>query len=141
MSEHKHILDLNASWTYSQVSGELQQDGKHVAHGYSGAGDGKNNPPMENVPNVGPIPRGDWNITGPPADTRTHGPYVLHLEPKPETETFGRNGFLIHGDSKEHPGTASQGCIILPRPVREQVWTSGDRDLEVVREIRDEKKK
>ena len=146
MNDHKDShnqphLDLEASWTYSQKSGELQQDGKHVAEGYSGTGDGKNNPAMENVPNVGPIPRGDWNVSGPPVDTRTHGPYVLHLEPKPETKTFGRDGFLMHGDSKEHPGTASQGCLIFPRQVREQVWNSGDRDLEVVAEIPDETKR
>ena len=33
--------DLNAqSWTYIQETGELQQDGKPVATGYSGAGSG-----------------------------------------------------------------------------------------------------
>jgi hypothetical protein len=46
----------------------------------------------------------------------------------------------MHGDSKEHPGCASQGCIILPRPVREQVWHSGDRELEVRAEIQLEAK-
>jgi hypothetical protein len=143
MSDPKHNphLELDASWTYSQKSGELQQDGEHVARGYSGADEGKNNPEMENVLNVGPIPRGDWNIIGPPVDTRTHGPFVLHLEPRPETKTFGRDGFLMHGDSKEHPGTASQGCIILPRSVREQVWTSGDPHLEVVAQIPDTNRK
>ena len=48
--------DLNAfAWTYAQQSGELEQDGRPVASGYSGAKDGKNNPALENVPNVGPI--------------------------------------------------------------------------------------
>jgi hypothetical protein len=129
-------IDLDAlAWTYSQKNGELQQDGEPVAHGYSGAGAGKNNPDMEHVANVGPIPAGDWSITGPPVDTAEHGPYVLKLEPVAETQTFGRSGFLMHGDSKEHPGCASHGCVILPRSVREQVWNSGDRDLEVVKEI------
>jgi hypothetical protein len=41
----------------------------------------------------------------------------------------------MHGDSKEHPGCASEGCVILPRTVREQVWSSGDHDLKVVAEI------
>lgn len=137
MSEkHKPVIDLDAfAWTYSQKTGELQQDGKQVGTGYSGAGVGKNNPDMQNVPNVGPIPEGDWTVAGPPANTAEHGPFVLRLNPRPETETFGRAGFLMHGDSKEHPGTASKGCIILPRAVREQVWKSGDRDLEVVAEI------
>ncbi len=126
-------LDLDAfSWTYSQKSGSLSQDDQEVAKGYSGSGPGKNNPAMQEVHNVGPIPRGEWTITGPPVDTKAHGPYVLKLNPAPETETFGRSGFLIHGDSKEHPGTASQGCIVVSRAVREKVWTSGDKDLKVV---------
>ena len=135
-SEQQERIDLDAfAWTYAQKSGELQQDGKPVATGYSGAGAGKNNPALENVPNVGPIPQGNWTIAGPPADTAGHGPYVLKLNPEASTETFGRGGFLMHGDSKEHPGCASHGCVILPRAVREQVWNSGDRELEVLAEI------
>ena len=135
--EPRTAPDLKAlAWTYSQKTGELHQDGKHISTGYSGASDGKNNPAKQNVHNVGPIPAGDWTITGPPISTTDHGPYVLRLQPGQETETFGRSGFLMHGDSKEHPGTASQGCIIMPRAVREQVWNSGDRDLEVVAEIK-----
>jgi len=128
--------DINAqSWTYSQKTGELQQDGQSVATGYSGSGPGKNNPEMQTVHNVGPIPQGDWTISGPPTNTAEHGPYVLRLNPDTATETFGRSGFLMHGDSKTAPGMASQGCVILPREVREKVWQSGDRDLEVVAEI------
>jgi type VI secretion system (T6SS) effector TldE1-like protein len=143
MSDPKHLpIDLEAfSWTYSQTTGELQQDGEHVATGYSGTGAGKNNPVMQNVPNVGPIPRGNWTITGPPADTRDHGPCVLRLEPAAETDTRGRSGFLIHGDSKAQPGTASHGCIILPRAVRELLWQSGDHDLEVRAEVSVEKRR
>ena len=128
-------LDLEATWTYAQKTGELQQDGKPVATGYSGAGPGKNNPEAQAVPNVGPIPQGDWTITGPPQHSTEHGPYVLRLNPEPETKTFGRSGFLMHGDSKKSPGKASHGCIIMPRAVREQVWESGDRDLEVIAEV------
>lgn len=132
----EQTLDLNAlAWTYAQKTGELRQNGKHVANGYSGAGVGKNNPHLEDVHNMGPIPRGKWEIVGPPVNTGAHGPFVLRLEPTAETETFGREGFLMHGDSKDNPGTASQGCVILPRSVREQVWNSGDQDLEVVAEI------
>lgn len=129
-------VDINSqAWTYAQKTGELQQDGKHVATGYSGAADGKNNPEKQSVPNVGPIPQGSWTITGPPANTAEHGPYVLRLTPGEETDTFGRSGFLMHGDSKNAPGTASHGCVIVGRLVREQVWESGDRNLEVVAEL------
>ena len=119
-------------WTYTQKTGALLQDGQQVAIGYSGFDDGKNNPAMQAVVNVGPIPQGDWTIVGPPVNTPDHGPYVLHLQPALGTNTFGRSGFLMHGDSIEAPGCASHGCIIMPRIVREQVWNSGDTELEVV---------
>jgi len=119
-------------WTYAQKTGELLQDGQHVAGGYSGFDNGKNNPDMQAVPDVGPIPQGEWTIVGPPVNTAGHGPYVLRLEPAHGTNTFGRSGFLMHGDSIEAPGCASHGCVIMPRAVREQVWNSGDRELQVV---------
>lgn len=119
------------TWRYSQSSGWLSHDGENVIEGYSGAGDGKNNPAMQDVHNVGPIPVGTY-VIGAPSDTKTHGPYVLHLTPDPGNEMFSRAGFLVHGDSVVNPGTASEGCIIVPRKVREQVWDSGDRTLVVV---------
>lgn len=122
------------AWTYTQHTGELEHDGEPVATGYSGCGEGKNNPEMQSVHNLGPVPQGHWTISGPPVNTPQHGPYVLRLSPSLETNTFGRSGFLIHGDSKTAPGTASQGCVILPRSVREKVWESGDRDLQVIAE-------
>ena len=129
------VGDIQAfAWTYTQKTGELQQDGKHVANGYSGAGPGKNNPEMEKVHNVGPIPQGEWTIAGPPVNTEDHGPYVLTLMPDATTKTFDRSEFRMHGDSKESPGCASHGCVIMPRSVREQVWKSGDRNLDVVPE-------
>lgn len=135
-NQTENAIEINSqAWTYAQKTGELQRDGKAVASGYSGAGEGKNNPEMQSVRNVGPIPQGDWTITGPPVNTAEHGPYVLRLTPQLGTEAFGRDGFLMHGDSKNAPGTASHGCVIMPRTVREQVWESGDRDLQVVAEI------
>lgn len=122
-------------WIYAQKSGTLWRDGKQVATGYSGCDEGKNDPAMQAVADVGPIPQGKWTIVGPPINTRDHGPYVLRLQPAAGTNTFGRNGFLIHGDSIESPGYASKGCVILPRTAREEVWNSGDRDFEVAPEF------
>ena len=62
----------------------------------------------------------------------THGPYVLPLTPDPENLMYGRDGFLIHGDSITNPGSASEGCIILPRSARTMIAASGDNRLEVV---------
>lgn len=121
------------SWTYAQSTGGFYDlNLQKVADGYSGYGECKNQPGSQQVPDAGPIPVGDWKIIGPPTDTDSHGPFVLRLEPCPGTETFGRSEFLIHGDSKENPGFASRGCIILPRPIREKIWASVDLLLTVV---------
>lgn len=121
-------------WGWHQGSGELWRDDRMYATGYSGYGEGKNNPALQGVPNVGPIPRGSYTIGPPEAVTvpGPHGPFVLRLTPLPGTDTEGRDGFLIHGDSTEHPGGASHGCVILPRLVREQIAASGDTHLVVV---------
>lgn len=120
-------------WKYQQQTGNLtSQSGNVVGTGYSGFGSGKNNPAYQSVPDVGPCPEGFYNIEA-PVDTESHGPYVLRLEPFAENNMFGRDGFLMHGDSKEHPGEASHGCLIFPRMVRELVWNSGDHQIEVGR--------
>lgn len=120
-------------WTYNQSNGNLSREGKLVGVGYSGHGEGVNNPAMQAVHEAGPIPEGRYTI-GLPYDTAEHGPHVMRLTPLKETETFGREGFLIHGDLVSAPGKrlASHGCIVLGRSVRVAITASGDRLLEVV---------
>lgn len=121
-------------WTFVQLTGELRDpNNKIVGMGYSGHGAGRNNPDMETIHNVGPIPAGLWKI-GKPFSSSKHGPFCLEITPLPETETHGRSGFLMHGDAQEHPGEASLGCIVQSRAVRELVAKSGDDLLEVVHE-------
>lgn len=120
-------------WTYKQSTGELSDAGGFiVATGYSGHGDGVNNPAMQDVPNVGPIPQGLWSM-GAPADSPSHGPFAIPLAPHADTETFGRSGFLMHGDEVAHAGEqlASLGCVIMPPDARHQAWDSGDHVLKV----------
>lgn len=116
-------------WLYRQATGELLHHDKPVASGYSGFGAGRNNPDMEAAADLGPIPRGLWLIQLPPFDSEAHGPRCMRLLPERQTRTWGRSGFLIHGDSIQHPGSASHGCIILPRPVRIEIANSGDDNL------------
>ena len=127
-------------WTYFQATGRFEHDGVYITTGYSGwddgdnipePGEGKNNPDMQAVRNIGPIPVGQYTI-GPAYQHETKGPIVMRLTPKEGTDTLGRSGFLVHGDSLRAPGTASHGCIILNRTVRTQIAASTDRDLEVV---------
>lgn len=129
------------SWLYEQSTGKLFDPTRRlVAVGYSGGGtdphnfeaiEGKNNPALEDVHNVGPLPAGDYTIL-PPVNTVTHGPYVMVLVPDVTNEMFGRDEFRIHGDSIVHPGFASEGCMIQPYPTRVKIWESGDHRLTVV---------
>ncbi|MDB5724999.1 MAG: hypothetical protein JWQ16_1753 [Novosphingobium sp.] len=119
------------NWVWDQSAGTLSRDDKLVSRGYAGAGRGKNNPAMQDAVGVGPIPRGRWIITT-VRDSPNTGPFTIVLEPAKGTDTRGRSAFRIHGDSVKNPGTASHGCIILPRAIRNQIWASGDRDLVVI---------
>ncbi len=125
------------TWKWDQSAGQLTHNGVFVSSGYSGKGRGKNNPSMQGMAGVGPIPAGKWKIVR-LYDSLSVGKYTLELhavDATPGNDTHdptGRGAFRIHGDSLKNPGTASKGCIILPRLVREKIWKSGDRDLEVV---------
>ncbi|MEY2884432.1 MAG: hypothetical protein RL490_2156 [Pseudomonadota bacterium] len=125
------------SWVWHQATGELRRDGALISRGYSGKGRGKNNPALQGMQGIGPIPRGRWRMTS-VYNSANVGPFTITLHALDEAvpddvhEATGRSAFRIHGDSIRAPGTASKGCIILPRAIREQLWRSGDRELEVV---------
>ncbi len=110
--------------TYSQSTGKfalkssVRGDLLFEASGYAGKGVGKNNPDLEHVKSVGPLPRGAYSVNVPRPHPRL-GPVAMRLVA--HQTKYGRGGFYIHGDSREHPGEASTGCIILPRHVREAV--------------------
>ena len=40
------------------------------------------------------------------------GAFAIPLRAAIDNRMFGRNGFYCHGDSIEHPGDASDGCIV-----------------------------
>lgn len=121
------------TWTWSQSAGELRRAGKVIARGYAGHGPGVNDPDMQQVASVGPLPRGLYQMTELRLQSPSTGPYTIVLAPFPGVRTFGRSAFRIHGDNAQGNRSASHGCIILPRIAREQIWRSGDYVLEVVR--------
>jgi Tlde1 domain len=116
------------TWSYSQSSGTFSHDGIFVGIGYSGKGEGLDNPDLQNLPDEGPIPEGTYAI-GPAGTHPGKGPVVMALEPDASNQMFGRSGFLIHGDNAEMNHTASEGCIILSRDIRNQIDESEDRVL------------
>jgi len=121
------------AWTFEQLTGNfIDPTGSLQGKGYSGQPPHRNNPDSQTIPNQGPIPQGLWQAVELIPESTNHGPFVIRLEPYSQTVTFGRSGFLIHGDSIPHPGYASEGCVIMSRDVRELFWNSPDHDLEVI---------
>ncbi len=122
------------SCEYHQSSGQLicrDANGNPIVSGtgYSGAGWDRNNPNAQCVANLGPIPQGAYAM-GAAYDTADHGPEVIPLSPINNTNTCGRSGFLIHGDNSTH--TASQGCIIMDKSVRDVIAKTGGGTLQVL---------
>jgi hypothetical protein len=119
-------------WIYVQATGWLLSPSKlKIAKGYSGCGDDKNIPNDQFVPCQGPIPEGDWEMLS-AINSEKLGPVVIPLRPLAGTVTDGRDDFYIHGDSVNHPGDASKGCIVQPRFARERLNSSLDRLLRVI---------
>ena len=119
--------------TYVQSTGDIVlHTGVWLSGGYSGHGEGVNNPDDQYMPNIGPIPVGTYTM-GEPFTHPTAGPFVMRLTPLPGTNTHGRDGFLMHGDTVSMDHTASHGCIVASRGHRSMVdETSVDRLLRVV---------
>lgn len=100
-------------------------------NGYSGAPGFVNDPAAEHLPGRGPIPRGRW-FTRPAFRHERLGPAAIGLIPMEGWEVPGnRSGFYIHGDNSSLSQTASNGCIILPRQVRDFINRWPGRELRV----------
>src|SRR5271154_1996564 len=121
-------------FTYQQTTGRFSHNGALVGIGYSGHGDGLNNPAMEAVHGEGPIPAGPWTI-GPAHNDGHLGPVVMNLDPNPPFNALGRTLFRIHGDNDLMNHSASDGCVILGPAYRHQIATAvagGDNQLTVI---------
>lgn len=123
---------------YAQSTGRLwlrdeatQEKAAPLGRGYSG------HPPYVNATDAealvarGPIPRGAYRLVGPFNHVRL-GPVCFFLDPAKSNNMHGRSGFLIHGDNAMGNQTASHGCIILSRAIREKLATFPVRTLVVV---------
>lgn len=131
-------LTPNASLQYSQSLGTLTLvDGDQtipVGKGWAGNHEGKNNPAMQEVPCVGPLPQGHYTLQPWEAYHGHLGPLVSFLKPDPANEMFGRGDFFIHGPamSPASYGQESKGCIVMARDVRQNLSDLGITSLEVV---------
>lgn len=118
-------------WTYSQASGALRGPAAAIVGvGYSGTGAGLNNPAMQDVRDVGPLPCGWWTI-GPAYEHPHLGTLTMDLTPDAGTNTYGRDDFRIHGDNAARNFSASKGCMVQDHGPRSQVAGSPVRRLYV----------
>jgi len=127
------------AWRYLQTGKLFLPDGAPAMHQwYSGYGEYANQPVYEGLADLGPIPRGQYMMTG--IELNTHlGPIAIILAPDPGTrryiEILGRDpdSFRIHADNVKHNHTGSCGCLVSAGgsvPVW-YVWDNGDRTLRV----------
>lgn len=121
-------------WRYEQSTGRLYRpDGVLFSSGYSGRDWAANQPVLQHIQNLGPIPQGRYRMTNFFPTTEGRGPKVIKLMPEPGTTTFNRSGFLIHGDNAANDRSGSTGCIIVNGGGnRKAIWDHGDRIIEVV---------
>jgi RHS repeat-associated protein len=137
------IDPLGLDWVIHQGTGQIQHVDANgnvtdTGTGYAGHGDGLNNPAMQGVPNIGPLPQGSYtiepqrdNVTG----SGTSLPGSMRLDPNPGTDMHGRAGFLIHGPHENDRQDSSNGCPVANRGIRNQIGqgvAGGDNQLRVV---------
>ena len=120
---------------FSQTNGGVTaDDGTAIATGWSGHGEGKNNPAMQFVRCVGPLPQGWYTIDPWEMSHPVLGPMVAHLTPDPDNDMQGRNAFYFHGPSSDPSkyGQESEGCIVVPHFPRQAIKDTGMTRLQVV---------
>lgn len=122
------------NWKFSQLNGKIWDShswnpDNYIGQGYAGRDAGKNNPSMEGVKGIGPLPHGLWKPVEFFALHPTVGKNAVRVEPADQetldrVKAYGRDpfSFFMHGDSSEHPGLASHGCMVEGPAIRLKFW-------------------
>jgi hypothetical protein len=120
-------------WTYQISTGELNNPDLPKPYiGYSGQPPSLNNPNNVAIHNQGPIPSGLW-VGAELFRTGHHcGPFTITLLSMPGTETYGRDGIMMHGGFASGAMTASHGCIVQGLEARVSFWNSDSHLLNVI---------
>ena len=100
-----------------------------IGFGYSGHSANLNDIHKANIQGVGPLPAGTYIITEVYDDPK-RGRHTCRLKAAIGNKMFGRDGFLIHGDTEAEAHEASDGCIIAPYWVR-LTFKAGD-EIDVI---------
>lgn len=139
---------MNHELIYEQGSGRLLLEDRNdctalLAIGYSGAPGYVNSPGSQGLVAKGPIPLGLWRVER-AGQHETLGPQAIPLTPisivwhegaakeVASVRRINRSGFYIHGDNAKGNQSASRGCIIMPRPIRDCIVALGIKRLSVI---------
>jgi RHS repeat-associated protein len=134
---YSYVISTGSLYKESADPDAGEPDTTYVGSGYSGKGAGLNNPDMQSEPgakgksDAGPIPVGSYTVGKMFDYVGKTGPGSMRLTPSALNDMLGRAGFLMHGDNSRHNFSASEGCIIMPKGVRDAVSNSGIHGLEV----------
>jgi hypothetical protein len=116
------------NWKFVIKTGHVYDPlGNKVWTGYAGGNEGKNpegvnNPLAVTQSKIGPLPPGFYTMEEPVLQSHL-GPFAIPLTPDATNVMFGRRGFYCHGDHTNPPArSASEGCIIALRAVRNDMW-------------------
>lgn len=126
-------------WVFESSTGKLfNPDGTFAASGYAGGNCGKNpegvnNPDMQNVHDIGPLPEGVYTFGKPIEVHPKLGKFCIPLISDKNNQMFGRSAFYMHGDKASVIRAASEGCIIMLNAIRRACAASPDQQIRVVR--------
>ena len=112
-------MNLNYSQSQHQLTDD---DGNVVAPPdacFAGNHEGLNNPAMQNVGFIGPLPQGVYSV----GDWGEHGALGPNSAPLTQVsgDTYGRNNFFCHGPGGHDPSQCSEGCIVVEAEYRQKV--------------------
>jgi hypothetical protein len=122
------------TYTYSQSTGQFKLDNQVLGVGYSGKGAAKNNAGMQGQRD-GPVPLGEYIITGKQKDARLGGLDAVGLLPKAGGNFFNRfpvEPFAIIFETNPPGNPPSGAIIVLPRNAWDQITTEHNTRVQVV---------
>jgi hypothetical protein len=108
------------TFDYNVRTGQFKLNNQPIGMGFSGTGAGRNNPDLVAQLKTGPIPGGDWRVSGRRTEPKTGEP-IVELEFFNGNNVKGRmpgESFTIHA---ENSANAGQSGIAAPRNVRDQL--------------------
>ena len=119
-NKDKDKKDGQGTFDYAVRTGQFMLGNLALGVGSSGIGAARNNPALVNQPKTGPIPGGEWRVSGKRNDPKTGEP-IIDMQFFNGVNVKGRipgENFTIHAENSPNAGESG---IAAPRHVRDQI--------------------